>query len=74
MRLQLLHHPFALQELYVIAFSMLSTSCIKATVHIIRYFNWQKSWVAFHPINWQLTQSSILAGLYGNLIIVTQKI
>ena len=26
---------------------MLSTCCIKATVCFIRYFNWQKSWVAF---------------------------
>ena len=27
--------------------SILSTCCIKATVHSIRYFNWQKNQVAF---------------------------
>ena len=35
--------------------SMLSTSCIKATVPSIRCFNWQKIRLPFRPINWQLT-------------------
>ena len=34
--------------------SMLSTRSIKATVPSIQYFNWQKTWVGFRPINWQL--------------------
>ena len=34
--------------------SMLSTCCMKATVPSIRYFNWQKIGLLFHPINWQL--------------------
>ena len=33
--LWLLHHPFALLELYI------------TTLSSIRYFNWQKNWVAF---------------------------
>ena len=49
LRLRLLHHPFALRELYIIG---LSTCCIKATVCSIRYFDWQKVGLLFDPINW----------------------
>ena len=56
LRLQLLHNPFALRELYVIA---LSICCIKATVCSIRYFNWQKVGLLFDLINWQLTRPPI---------------
>ena len=38
--------------------SMLSTCCNKATVPSVRYFNWQKNWVAL--INWQLTLCIVL--------------
>ena len=50
LRLRLLHHPFALRQLYIrhrIILRYLLAVLRLYTVCSMRYFNWQKSWVAF---------------------------
>ena len=51
--------------------SMLTTGCINATVPSIKYFNCRKNRVAFHPINWELTQGAYIVIVYQYLLLST---